>query len=67
MKFHDYYMSRENAIKKCVESAKADLEKSKKSNASLEELKEKRTNLRIFQEELDIESINRSRSLKVKF
>lgn len=64
--FTDYYDSRESSIKSCVEYASKELEKLKSSkDASLSSLSEKSHNLRIFQQELDIETIYKARGLKV--
>ena len=65
---HSYYDLRENAVKKCIEKAKKDLENLKANpDAPRDQLKEKNYNLRIFEQELAIENIVRSRALKVFF
>ena len=58
-----YYDSREAAILRCIEHAKHAAE-SVRSTDDISEIREKNRNLRIFQQEQDIETINKARSLK---
>jgi hypothetical protein len=63
-----YYDIRENAVRKCFNQYKAEVDKLKASNDddSRSMLLEKRGKLRYYQQELDVEKIIRERSLKVK-
>ena len=61
----DYYDLRENAIKECVEKCKKEIDLLKKNNDTpVSVLREKSFNMRLFQQELDIEQIHRERSYK---
>lgn len=62
---NSYYDSRERAIQKCVEYAEKDL-KTVKPTDDISELREKNRSLFIFKQELEIESIYKGRSLKVR-
>ncbi|RNA40472.1 coiled-coil domain-containing 58 [Brachionus plicatilis] len=61
----DYYDSRESAIKKCIDYAKNEVEKLKQNpDTPLYLIKEKNFNFRFFQQELEIDSIDKSRTFK---
>ena len=65
----DYYDVRENAVRNCFNQYKAEVDKLKPStdDDSRSLLMEKRSKLRYYQQELDVEKIIRERSIKVKF
>ncbi len=65
----DYYDVRESAVRNCYNQYKAEVDKLKGSNDddSRSMLLEKRSKLRYYQQELDVEKIIRERSLKVNF
>lgn len=61
----DYYESRESAVKKCIEYAKKEVEKAQQlADAPKYFLKEKIYNLRLYQQEMEIEHIDRNRTFK---
>lgn len=61
----DYYESRESAIKKCIDYAKNEVEKLKQNaDTPIYLIKEKNFNLRYFQQELDIDQIDKARTIK---
>lgn len=64
---HDYYDQRESAVKACIEKARKEVESLKQlgANVPLDQLKEKNYNLRVYQQELQIEKISRARTEKV--
>lgn len=64
----DYYDVRENAVRNCFNQYKAEVDKMKASvdDDSRSLLMEKRSKLRYYQQELDVEKIIRERSIKVK-
>jgi hypothetical protein len=61
----EYYDLRENAIKACVQKCQSELAQlAQGGDSQLKLLKEKTNMMRTFQQELDIEQIHRSRSVK---
>lgn len=65
---HDYYDSREEAVKKCIEQSRRELEKLKQESPNqFGLLREKNYNMRVYQQELEIEKICRTRTQKVGF
>jgi len=63
---HEYYDLREDAVQKCIERSKNEVEELKQqSEAQFRLLREKNYNLRLYQQELEIEKICRARTQKV--
>jgi hypothetical protein len=63
---HDYYDSREEAVKKCIERSKKEIEalKEKKDSVPFGVLRDKNYSLRVYQQEIEIEKICRTRTEK---
>lgn len=63
---HEYYDSREEVVKKCIEQSKREVEElQKKEQTPFGLVREKNYNLRVYQQELEIEKICRTRTQKV--
>ncbi|CAF0944865.1 unnamed protein product [Brachionus calyciflorus] len=62
----DYYDSRESAIKKCIEYSKNEVDKLKHTpdGTPLYLIKEKNYNVRLYQQELEIDRIDQARTFK---